>query len=416
MHVGIDQARREKRTPQIEPMRGVDRACIVEQDGGDPAGNNPETSGNNLPRCNIDDAGVVDREIARGIPPGGGKERGIGSRDACAWRSILWHGVHDHTTRKVRSWFSRSSSPVPTDSDQAHDCIDRADRDAAHFMTCMEVWGGNRAVDSAVSTPGLDVWVFSRPWANNDHGGDIHYLSMCAAGNISRFALADVAGHGDVVADLAGSLRTLMRKNINTVDQSRFTRSLNEAMTDQASGRFATAILATFFAPSRHLILTNAGHPRPLWFRQGAGDGDGQWALLDEHAPGALRGREDTATDMPANLPLGIIEPTSYSQFAVQMAPGDLVLLYSDAMIEAATGERSQLGEDGLAALAGSIDRTAPEQLISALLGRVLDGNAGSPLEDDVTMILLHANGAPPRAIPLAERISAVARLLGFRS
>ncbi len=302
---------------------------------------------------------------------------------------------------------------APKSTDDTHDCLDGTDV-APHMMTCMEVWGGNRAVDSAVSTPGLDVWVLSRPWAGEDQGGDIHYLSMCAAGRISRFALADVAGHGDSVAGLAGTLRTLMRKNINTVDQSRFTRSLNEAMTDQASGRFATAILGTYFAPSRHLILTNAGHPRPLWFRQDEIDNEGTWALLDETAPGALRGRDDKTRDMPTNLPLGVIEPTSYSQFAVQMVPGELILFYSDALIEAPSGS-NLLGEQGLLDIVSTIDRSEPELIVERLLERIVEAGHGKALEDDVTMIMLHVNDAPMRSVPLAERISAVARLLGFK-
>lgn len=35
-----------------------------------------------------------------------------------------------------------------------------------------------------------------------------------------------------------------------------------------------------------------------------------------------------------ANLPLGIIEPTPYAQFAVPLQPDDLVVLYTDALIE----------------------------------------------------------------------------------
>ena len=297
------------------------------------------------------------------------------------------------------------------DKTPPHDCLESASG-GAHVMTCMEVWGGNREVDSAVSTPGLDVWVLSRPFSGDAQGGDIHYVSMCAAGAISRFALADVAGHGQRVAALAGSLRSLMRKNINTVDQSRFTRSLNEAMTDSAAGRFATAVLATYFAPSSHLILTNAGHPRPLWFRK-KHEGSG-WVLLDEQAPGALLGHDtQAAKGMPANLPLGVIQPTSYSQFAVQLVPGDYVLIYSDALIES-VGPHGMLGEQGLRELVQTLPSDDPTAMIRALWKRIVD-RAGENLDDDVTMMLLHANGAPARPIPLSERISAVARLLGFK-
>ena len=42
------------------------------------------------------------------------------------------------------------------------------------------------------------------------------------------------------------------------------------------------------------------------------------------------------------NLPLDIIVPTDYVQFAVKLAKGDLVLLYTDALMESrnANGDR----------------------------------------------------------------------------
>ena len=96
-------------------------------------------------------------------------------------------------------------------------------------------------------------------------GGDVHYISTCGAGYVTRLALADIAGHGESVDGLAIALRKLMRKYINTLDQTRFARALNRELTaDVEFGRFATAVLLTYFAPTRHLIICNAGHGRPL--------------------------------------------------------------------------------------------------------------------------------------------------------
>ncbi|MBI4579150.1 MAG: hypothetical protein HY718_05565, partial [Planctomycetes bacterium] len=96
-------------------------------------------------------------------------------------------------------------------------------------LHCMEIWGGNGAQDSAISVPGLDAFVCSQPQPGHRTGGDIHYVSMCGSGRISRFVVADVSGHGEQVDDLATTLRTLIRRHINTLNQARYARTLNEA-------------------------------------------------------------------------------------------------------------------------------------------------------------------------------------------
>ncbi len=49
-----------------------------------------------------------------------------------------------------------------------------------------------------------------------------------------------------------------------------------------------------------------------------------------------------------ANLPLGVIAPTDYVQFAVKLSKGDLVLIYSDSLIESKNSEGISLSEKGL--------------------------------------------------------------------
>ena len=44
--------------------------------------------------------------------------------------------------------------------------------DPSHVMACMEVWGGNRAIDNGVVMPGLDAWVFSLPYRHEGIAGD----------------------------------------------------------------------------------------------------------------------------------------------------------------------------------------------------------------------------------------------------
>ena len=55
-----------------------------------------------------------------------------------------------------------------------------------HAMQCMEIWGGSHNAENAVSTPGLDLWIYSQPYQEASAGGDVHYVSLCGGGVITR--------------------------------------------------------------------------------------------------------------------------------------------------------------------------------------------------------------------------------------
>ena len=119
-------------------------------------------------------------------------------------------------------------------------------------MHCMEVWGGNTAADKCFEMPGLKAWIYSRPHGMSAGGGDVHYLSSCASGRITRILLADVSGHGEKVSDVAMVLNELMRDNVNLIRQSRLVRAINREFTDSDfTGKFATAVVGTYFSPTR---------------------------------------------------------------------------------------------------------------------------------------------------------------------
>src|SRR6202167_2659239 len=167
----------------------------------------------------------------------------------------------------------------------------------AQHMQCMEVWGGSQLTSRSVEFGGLDAWVYSKPFGKAHAGGDIYYASSCATGRITRLLLADVAGHGTTVASTAANPRTLMRRFVNRLDQTEFVRLLNQQFAALSeSGTFATAVVATFFAPTQRLIVCNAGHPRPLLYQTAKQ----QWTFL-----GADPTNEEPT---PNNIPLGIFD------------------------------------------------------------------------------------------------------------
>jgi serine phosphatase RsbU (regulator of sigma subunit) len=268
-------------------------------------------------------------------------------------------------------------------------------------MRCMEIRGGSHAVEESVTTPGLDAWVYSLPFEGADRGGDLHYLTVCGGGVITRLLVADVSGHGATVAEFSTSLRTLLRKNINTKNQTRLVQALNRQFSALAQmSRFATAVIATYLATTRELTVCNAGHPRPLRYSAETG----QWVFLDR------------SERVPGNLPLGLDDDSAYYQFSVGLARGDVVLVYTDALTEAVDSAGKLLGEDGLIALAHGLDPTSPLAIGPTLLDAVARHRDGRPADDDVTLVALHHNAEGPRRLSIGEKLDVYAKVCGLKT
>lgn len=264
-------------------------------------------------------------------------------------------------------------------------------------MQCMEVWGGNNPADSHVGLAGLDVWVYSRPFQRATSGGDVYYMSSCATGRISRILLADVSGHGEQVASTANDLRTLMQRYVNYLDPTQFVRKMNQTFSadPMTNGHFATALVASFFATNNHLTLNNAGHPPPLHYEAASQT----WRLL-----------ETTSPEM-TDLPLGLEEQSAYSQSEMSLGDSDLVLAYTDALIDANDAGGNPLGPEALVDIVREIPIAEPKTMLENLL-RQIGGLHPENLEgDDLTILLMRPTGAL-KHLPFSRKVMAPFRFL----
>jgi sigma-B regulation protein RsbU (phosphoserine phosphatase) len=267
-------------------------------------------------------------------------------------------------------------------------------------MQCMEVWGGSQLTSRGVELPGLDVWVYSKPFEEAQRGGDVYYVSSCASGRISRLLLADVSGHGNSVASTAADLRTLMRRFVNRLDQKEFVRLLNEQFTALSSqGTFSTAVVTTFFSPTRRLSLCNAGHPRPLLFRAT----EGRWSFLGHQDNPEKKG--------PRNIPFGIFQLADYEQLDIELDPGDCLVSYTDALIESCDADGEMLGEEGLLRIVNLLGGIPAEKFISSLLQEIAERFPKNLSADDVTLMVVRANSRSLK-FSLREKVHALGRFL----
>lgn len=256
-------------------------------------------------------------------------------------------------------------------------------------LVCTSITGGIGRANRTVETTGLDVSVWSRPHDRADAGGDVHYVSSCASGRITRVVLADVAGHGSDAATRADQLRTAMQRSVNHVQHTGMVGRTNADFVGTGDdGRFATAIFVTYFLPTRSLRICNAGHPPPFRF---AGE-RGRWESLD---------RPDDR-----NLPLGLSADQSFRDVELRLGPRDAVLLVTDGLIESRDERGEMLGGNGLAEWLG--ERPPSPQLVRDLHEYAVERAAG-PVEDDLTIVLLQPND---RRIALKDNLLAPWRWL----
>ncbi len=271
-------------------------------------------------------------------------------------------------------------------------------REKPERMQCMEIWGGNRAINKYFEAAGLDIYVHSAPYKDSQTGGgDIYYLTSCASGRISRFLLADVSGHGDAVSTIAVSLRDMLRKNVNKISQEQFVAEMNREFGQMSDERgFATAVVATFFEPRRSLAISVAGHPYPVYYRASKQ----KWVHLN---PTQL----DEGLE---NLPLGVHEDSNYPGRTITTEAGDMFLMYSDAFIESVNSDDQYLGICGVLKLLNEMEQPHPGEIIPFLREQIGAMATGNLTDDDASLILGHFTSTGVR---LSDNLKAPFRLLG---
>lgn len=217
--------------------------------------------------------------------------------------------------------------------------------------------------------PGLDLAVYYE--TSLRAGGDYYDFFPLADGRWG-ILIADVSGHGAPAAVLMAitqSIAHIYHDQGATAPPRKLLEYLNETLCrryTRYSSHFVTAFYA-IYDPARHSIqYACAGHNPPRLCREGKISG------LDE-------GR---------GLPLGVTPEAPYRDIETKLAPGDLLLYYTDGITEAMNGAGELMGLDRLDASLETFQGTAQETL-SAILDGLRAFTGAHPPNDDRTLLVL---------------------------
>ena len=146
--------------------------------------------------------------------------------------------------------------------------------------------------------------------------------------------------------------------------------SLNEQLCRSTdSNRFATFFLALYDDRARRLRYTNAGHNEPLLVRA-----DGSLEKLS--AGGTV---------------LGAFEWARYEEAATTLAPGELLVIFSDGFSEARSTLGEEYGEQRLARFAVAHRQSTADELRRALFREIDHWSEGQERGDDQTVVIVKA-------------------------
>jgi serine phosphatase RsbU (regulator of sigma subunit) len=208
--------------------------------------------------------------------------------------------------------------------------------------------------------PGLRAVVRYMPAsADSRVGGDWYTLAEMPPGNV-LVAIGDVAGHGlDAAAGMARLRGALAGLAITGAPPERLVGWLNDLVHHVDAEHTASVMAGYFDPPTRQLTWAQAGHPPPL----------------------LVRGACARPLGQPSGILLGAGR-SGYEAMTVTLEPGDVLLLYSDGLVE----RRDRPLDEGLNTLARAAAGIAdPEELIAAVLGAL----GSTDPEDDTCVVAL---------------------------
>lgn len=218
-------------------------------------------------------------------------------------------------------------------------------------------------------------------------GGDLYDVFETDDGEVALI-LGDVSGKGLPAALLMGVVQGAVRASIGTGAASNHEQAaerLNHLMCMKtARERFVSLFWCYYDRENGVLRYINAGHLPPLLMRRSP-DGP-QIMRLDEGGP-----------------VLGLLPGVRYRQASIACQPGDILIVFSDGIQEAANAQDEEFGDSGIAASLERHWNQPPGELCSSILADVRTFMGGCAPADDQTLLVVKLDPVSTRQETVAQ-------------
>jgi sigma-B regulation protein RsbU (phosphoserine phosphatase) len=214
------------------------------------------------------------------------------------------------------------------------------------------------------NVPGIDLAAVYVPCY--ELGGDFYDFIPLQGDNLG-LAVADVAGKGVPASLIMASVRAALRAHVDNVYYLyEVVRRINQMVhRDTKTAEFVTLFYGVLDARSRRLTYCNAGHPPGLLLRAGK--------IIE------------LTSD---NMVLGVDPNEDYQQSIIDLASGDILLLYTDGLPDAMNFNQETFGRQRLIEAFKKGGATA-EEVSQNILWEIRKFVGMARRTDDITMIVV---------------------------
>ena len=205
-------------------------------------------------------------------------------------------------------------------------------------------------------------------------GGDFFDIMKLEEGRIG-IAVADVSGKGVPAALFMMSCRTLLKgAAIGAPGPGTVLREVNELLTqDNEAMMFVTLFYAIFDPESGEMVYANGGHNPPITVQA-----------------------DGSSSEIPvtSGIALGVMSDIDFAEDALQVAPGEAVVFYTDGVTEAENAEAELFDMQRLRMVFNGVPPKNAKEANMAVFEAVSAFAGDTPQSDDITCITLYRSGA----------------------
>jgi serine phosphatase RsbU (regulator of sigma subunit)/pSer/pThr/pTyr-binding forkhead associated (FHA) protein len=242
--------------------------------------------------------------------------------------------------------------------------VEEAERAMAKDMQQAALIQNSLLPGKAPVVAGLDI--AGKTTACRTVGGDYYDFLKFPDGRVGLL-VGDVAGKGMPASLMMSSLHARVHVLFEDGDDlaQKLTRLNKSTCQNCPDNRFITFFITVADPATGELVYANAGHNPPLLVRAAGG----------------------FETLGGGGMILGILPKAAYSESRAAMQPGDVLILFTDGVTEAADPSGEEFGEDRLAALVASMLDCPAAEIVEAIHTAVAEYTQGAPAADDITVV-----------------------------
>jgi sigma-B regulation protein RsbU (phosphoserine phosphatase) len=197
-------------------------------------------------------------------------------------------------------------------------------------------------------------------------GGDLYDFSVLEEGVLS-FAVGDASGHGLPAALLARDVVTGLRMGMEK--EMKISGVLSKLNMVINRSRLSTRFISLFYGELERggtLVYVNAGHPPPILFKSGRTE----------------------RLDVGGTI-LGPLENTTFNRGFAFIDPGDLLILFTDGILEATNADGDIYGDERLIEFVNANISQPAFEIIRGLFREIREFAGSVRLQDDTTAVVI---------------------------